>query len=137
MFYISKYPSRKIGFILSYKHWWHGTEPIINDKSVISGKSSYPIIAENRSTIMDGVGTGIEFMGNKRRYKAFDFNFFFDATITEFISYSHIYSVIILDPSAPNPIPNQTYPYTETKNRFYFNITLGFKIGYRKIINHN
>ncbi len=30
--------------------------------------------------------------------------------------------------------PSYTYPYIETKNRFYFNVTAGFKFGYRRAL---
>ncbi|HEX7413217.1 MAG TPA: hypothetical protein VF411_04155 [Bacteroidia bacterium] len=133
LFYRPRPDKTKIGFIFSYKHWWHSTLPIYNDLSVIPSKSlSGAYLIENKSTVMNGICTGVEFMSCNRKYNRFDCNFFFDATITGFIVQSQVYSAYAANYGFSRYFNLLSYPYDQTKFRFYFNITAGFKFGYRK-----
>ncbi|HXU27607.1 MAG TPA: hypothetical protein VN698_10270, partial [Bacteroidia bacterium] len=124
----------QIGLILSYKYWWHGKEPIDNDNSVISGRDDDLHLTEIRSTVMNGFGLGVEFMHYRKTYEKLDCHFFWSVALTYFNSYSHVYSRSYINWSyASNPYyQNMTYPYTETKSRLYFNLTCGFKFGFKK-----
>jgi len=129
LFFKSKpFKKNQIGIILSYKYWWHGNQSIDNDQSgFVHDDVDFK---EIKSTYMNGIGAGVEYtrdIGNNN----FDCNFFMNATFTDFIAYSHVVSL-----SGGANIPpyayTQTYPYNETKNRPYINLTLGFKLGYKK-----
>jgi hypothetical protein len=121
----------KIGLMLSYKHWWHGKEAIYNTQSLISGEDTYPWLIETKSTIMNGFGIGIELIHDFSR-ENFDFSFFYNVSITEFTAYSHVYSADSYNFAGLSLLQQHTYPYTETNYNLYFNITAGFKFGYRK-----
>ena len=133
IFYFPCRPRVQAGLMFSYKHWWHGKESIVNDNSQISSRDDVFFLKEIKSTVMDGLGLGLEFTYYRKAHKNFDFNFFWNAAITYFNSYSHVYSLDYLKPAfTGSPLIPSTYPYTETKNRFYFNLTCGFKLGYKK-----
>lgn len=131
IFYFPTQKRTQIGLMLTYKHWWHDIEPIENDKFYDSYKSNDPHLVEMRSTVMDGFGAGLEFAYYFKVHKDYDFNFFWNASFTYFNSFSHVYSIY-------TPYTNYystglpTYPYTETKGRFYLNATCGFKFGFKK-----
>ena len=118
----------RVGFIISYKYWWHGNQSIYNDVS--SYAHDDPDFKEVKSTYMNGIGMGAEYTHDFSNAH-FDCSFFANATVTNFIAQSHVVS---LDGGSniPPSAYNQTYPYDETKDRFYVNITAGFKFGYRK-----
>jgi hypothetical protein len=133
IWYVVNRGRTQIGLILSYKYWWHGKESIVNDNSQISGKEEELHLSEIRSTVMNGFSMGAEFVHYRKSYKNFDFNFFWNATLTYFNSYSHVYSIDKINwYSVGNPSVPSTYPYTETKSRIYFNLTCGFKLGFKK-----
>ncbi len=133
IFYFPTQKKIQVGLILSYKYWWHGKEVIDNDNSVISGKDADLHLSEIRSTVMNGFGAGLEFTTYQKIYKKFDFNFFWGAALTYFNSYSHVYSLNYVNWTfAGSHFLPSTYPYTETKSRLYFNLTCGFKLGFKK-----
>jgi len=79
---------------------------------------------------------GVEFTIYKRTSEHFDFNFFWNGTLTYFNVHSYVYSLDYIDTifGGSNYYLTKTYPYYEAANRIYFNITAGLKIGYRKSI---
>lgn len=112
-----------------YKHWWHGTESILNANSIPGGSSYNPLVYENKSSVMNGFGAGLEVMHDFSR-KNFDCNLYYNISLTFFQEKSYVASV-----NNVCYISNYkalTYPYNETKGWAYFNITAGFKFGYRK-----
>ncbi len=131
IFYFPMIRKTQIGLVLSYKHWWHGKESIINDNSEISSKEEVVFFKEIRSTVMNGFGAGIEFTNYLTVYKNFDLNFFWGASFTYFNSYSNVYSMSYSNRFSGSYIPS-TYPYNETKSRLCFNLTFGFKVGFKK-----
>lgn len=131
--YFPTHKATKIGLMLSYKHWWHGIKSIDSDNSEFSGKADSYYLKENRSTVMNGFGAGLEFSYQRVNRKHFDANFFWNASLTYFVSHSYVYSGSESSQFVGNPnYPQKTYPYTETKGRTYFNVTCGFKLGYKK-----
>ena len=119
--------SSEIGFIVSYKHWWHGNQSIDNDKSDFG--HGEVIFKEIKSTYMNGLGAGVEYTHDFSN-NHFDCGFFLNTTITDFIAHSHVVSFD--SGNIPPSYSYRTYPYYETKNRVYVNVTAGFKFGYRK-----
>lgn len=135
MFYIPSYRKIKIGLMLSYKHWWHDAEPIYDDNAIIAGHGNYLAVSEIRSTYMNGLGAGIEFSLRLKSEEQNECLFFWNASFTEFKSQSYVYSLDIQNSYFLQPWNySKTYPYDETKNRFYFNITVGFKFGFKNAL---
>ena len=117
----------KIGFIFSYKYWWYDKKSVVNQAVDLFGGTG-PFYTEIKSTYMSGFGGGIEFTHDFDTYNL-DISFFTNISLTVFKANTHVYS---LDKTyRSSSINNTTYPCQETNHVTHFNITAGFKFGYK------